>query len=1118
MIRKIVFFIGWMNLMAFWACNSEQDAKLSSTFIGKQFTLQKQTGISFQNTITETPQNNILNYDAFYGGGGVTVADFNNDGLPDIFLTGNQVPNELYWNRGDWQFQKAEIAILEKQNRWSKGASVVDINQDGWLDIYVCNSGPDFSKGKRKNQLLVNDGKGGFTEEAASYGIDDDAGSNMASFFDYDKDGDLDLFISNSSQFDKWVISDYDRMEESLKNETYAHLPSYHSQSCHFYKNTGGRFEDITEQSGMLKLGYGLGVITKDFNEDGWTDIYVANDYHIPDNLYINQKNGMFKDEIKLRTRHTPFFSMGCDFEDINLDGFADLVVLDMSPVGHYRSKTLMSSMDATKFYYLVNNKQYQHQYMFNSLQLNNQQGFFRDIGLFSGIAKSEWSWAALLNDFDLDGYNDLYVTNGFKRDTKHNDWRNELLVLEEQKADEQAFFEHLQKTPSQKTKNFLFKNNGDLTFSKVQDEWGLDQETFSNGAIYADFDLDGDMDLVVNNVDEKAHLYKNNAIEKGNKYYLKVRLSKNGKNYPKEAINAQVRLYKEDKVWFKEWHSVAGYQSSCLMDHLIFGLGKVKTLDSIEVVWHTTKGNERISKLQNVTSNQLISIDFKDAKKINDVDIKINTPTLFSNIKSVQHNLDFRHIEDSFNDFEQEILLPHRMSQLGPNLSVGDPNGDRQMDFFIGGAKGQTGQLLVQKDGIFYKTQGLPWQTQAEFEDMGSLFFDVDNDGDEDLYIVSGGSSNTTDVFQDRLYLNEGENGFRDVTKERLPIIRSSGSKVIANDFDKDGDIDLFVAGRHVPQKYPQSPVSHLLINTDGNFKDKTVKIGGEKLQKAGMLTDAIWMDIDQDQDDDLVLVGEWTGIQIFENQNGQLNFKDQSLTALTGWWQSVTPVDFDQDGDLDLLVGNMGKNSKFKASVQKPLHINATDFDNNGTNDIVLSTYDGTKRVPVRGRQCSSEQMPFIADKFPTYNSFALAGLEEIYPEEKIEKSVSLNIVTLESYLIENLGNYRFKKHLLPNIAQLAPINSCMLFDINKDKLPDLLIAGNLYETEVETPRYDSGIGQVLINKGDFKVEAVSMKEAGLYLPMDVKDMCKVPTASGDILIIANNNNYLQCYKSNF
>lgn len=1060
-------------------------------------------------------KNSILNYDHFYNGGGVAVADFNNDALPDVFLSGNLVESALYFNKGNFEFEQMEIDILKQENRWATGVSVVDINMDGWLDIYICNSGPDFSNGKRRNQLLVNQKGKSFTEEAAKYGIDDDSGSTMAAFFDMDKDADLDLFVMNSAQFHKLAISDYGRMEEALKNKTYDHLPSYESQSCHLYENQNGQYVDITEQAGMLRLGYGLGLITKDFNNDGWTDVYVANDYHIPDNLYINQKYRTFKDEIKQRMRHVPFFSMGCDFEDINLDGAPDLITLDMAPVGHYRSKTLMSSMSTQTFYYLVNNKQYHHQYMFNSLQLNNKAGYFKDIGLFAGIAKSEWSWAALLNDFDLDGYNDLYITNGFKRDTKYNDWVIGFEKLQAENASKQQQFEHLKTAPSEKTLNYMFKNNGDLTFKLANEDWGLTQPTFSNGAMYADFDNDGDMDLIVNNVDEQAHLYKNNSVENGDKNYLKIKLTKHGRANPIEALNAKVELFKDDKIWFKEWHPVLGFQSSSFSEYIVFGLGDFDRIDSLVVRWNVGENYDKESRLTKVKSNQLKTLDLKEATTKTSYQNKIKP--LFANAKNAQTNLNFLHREDAFDDFAIETLLPHRMSQLGPFISVGDVNNNGKSNFFIGGAKGQSGELFVQIDGVFYTTQGLPWQQQQQYEDMGSLWFDADNDGDQDLYVVSGGSTddvNEVAIFQDRLYLNEG-NTFVDA-RDRLPKITASGSKVIGADYDDDGDIDLFVAGRHLPQQYPKSPKSYLLNNENGFFKDVSLAVGGTALQQCGMITDAIWLDIDKDEDKDLVVLGEWTGIQIFEWHDGKFIKQNNELLKLTGLWQSITPVDLDKDGDLDLIAGNLGKNSKFKTSKEKPFKIRAADFDNNNTNDIVLSTWADNQEVPVRGRQCSSEQMPFIAEKYKTYDGFAKATLQEIFEDVQTDETTKLSIVTLAHHILKNNGNGNFEPFVMPNFTQLAPINAVVSSDFNKDGLQDILIAGNLYETEVETPRYDSGVGQILLNLGNFNFKELDVYESGIYLPMDVKDIKLIESKNSRFLLVANNNNYLQCYQN--
>jgi len=519
----------------------------------------------------------------------------------------------------------------------------------------------------------------------------------------------------------------------------------------------------------------------------------------------------------------------------------------------------------------------------------------------------------------------------------------------------------------------------------------------------------------------------------------------------------------------------------------LIFGLGKYDVVDSLIVHWNTGQNYDKQSRLNKVKANQLITLDFEKASTKPSYQKEIKP--LFANARARQSNLNFLHREDDFDDFAVETLLPHRMSQLGPFISVGDVNKDGESDFFIGGAKGQSGNLFVQIKGVFYTTEGLPWQQHMQYEDMGSLWFDADKDGDVDLYVVSGGSTDNVDevaLFQDRLYINEG-NTFVDAT-DRLPEIISSGSKVIGADYDKDGDIDLFVAGRHLPLKYPKSPQSYLLQNDNGFFKDVTLAVGGENLQHCGMITDAIWFDVDEDKDEDLIMVGEWTGIQIFELNDGKLSKQKNDLLQLTGLWQSITPVDLDDDGDLDLIAGNIGKNSKFKASKEKPLKIKAADFDNNNTNDIVLSTWENNEEVPVRGRQCSSEQMPFIAEKYPTFDGFAKASLQEIFADVTTEETTELSIVTLSHHILKNNGKGKFETIEMPNFVQLAPLNAVVVSDFNKDGLQDILVAGNLYETEVETPRYDSGVGQILINQGNFKFKELDVYESGIYLPMDV------------------------------
>lgn len=1065
------------------------------------------TGISFENKLTETSGNNVLEYDYFYNGGGVGIGDLNNDGLQDLVLTGNQVSNKIYLNTGQLKFEEKTL----NSNKWSTGVAIVDLNKDGLKDIYICNSGPDFSSGKRANELWLNQGNGKFTESAEKYGIDDDSGSTQAAFFDFDKDGDLDLFVLNHSQYLKLTLNDFYKMTEALKSKKYPHLPSYHSQSCHLYKNQNNQyFEDITEQAGVLDISFGLGVLTLDFNGDGWTDIYVANDYQLPDKLYINNQNGTFTDQIKFRTRHTPYYSMGCDAGDINNDGFIDLMTLDMAPIGHYRSKTLMPSMNPQLFNFLTGEKEYHSQYMFNSLQLNNGNYTFRDVGQFGQVAGSDWSWAALVHDFDLDGQSDILVTNGFRRDTKNNDWRASYKKMQDDYPDDKAkHFAHLQQCPSEKISNLLYQNKGNYQFEDVAKAWNFDMPTFSNGAAYADLDNDGDSEIIINNIDDKALIFNNNAIESGQNY-LKIQFRKVPN--PVFSYNTKATLYAGDEVFYNEYHPIRGFQG-CLSDELVFGLGDRTAIDSLEITW-PNNATETFYEVKINTSISAVPPTTLRAKLAKSV-----TP-LFRNSRQKQSALAFLHRENPYDDFKTEILLPHKMSQQGPHISTGDIDKNGETDFYIGGAKGQSGALYKQVNGKFQLAQS--FEEDAGYEDIGSVFFDADGDGDEDLYVISGGSDSDGNpaFFQDRLYDNK-DGKFANVTKQKLPVINSSGSVVRVADWDKDGDLDLLVCSRHQPGAYPSSGNTMLLINNGGKFENKTVEIGGEALQKAGLITAAEWLDMNDDNYDDLLLTGEWMSPKIFKNEAGKsLSLIEKSEWAsLNGLWQGMQKGDLDGDGDEDIVLGNIGQNSKFHPTEAHPLNLYYNDFDENGSFDIVLAKDENNKEVPVRGRQCSSEQMPFIAEKFQTYDAFAKADLSGILGKEKIDKSLTLYANTFKSILLENKGNFNFGIHELPVEMQLSTINSICLQDFNKDGKNDIFLAGNLYETEVETPRYDAGKGDVLINLGHFKFDVLDISESGLYLPMNVKSaqLIKVGKTDNYHLIIGNNDNVLQCYTTN-
>ena len=1073
----------------------------------------EETGVQFANMLEEKLTRNVGAYEYYYNGGGVAVGDVNNDGLVDLFFTGNLLPNKLYLNKGNLQFEEISKTAGLESNNWSTGAVMADVNNDGLLDIYVCNSGPFLEEEYRTNQLYINQGTSSnsgkitFTEEAAKYGIADNSKSTQASFFDYDNDNDLDLFVLNHSKF---IHETSQSINDRISNLT---PEEFRKQSCSLYRNDQGRFTDVTNNSGILKLAFGLGLVTSDLNHDGLVDIYVANDFFIPDFMFINNGDGTFTDQIKEKMGHTPYYSMGCDAADINNDGLVDLVNLDMTPEDHIRNKMLMASMDISEFRYLTGNKGYISQYMVNTMQVNNGFGIFSEIGMYAGIAKTDWSWAALLADFDNDGFKDYFITNGFKRDTKNNDWKSKVMAIRDKNNGEisnEAYWELLQETESNPIENYVFKNNGDFTFSNETKNWGFNQKSFSNGAAYADLDQDGDLELIVNNIDQPVAIYKNNASEAGNKY---IRFEiKNDKN-SSATMNAKFTIFNGNEKQYAEYTPVRGFQSS-MENYIHFGLGDWKKIDKVEIKW--LNGNTSI--INNPTINQTHVVDFKKLPKQATAQPPLKPP--FFDITNKQPEVTFKHQENKFDDFQKEILLPHMQSVLGPFIGVGDANGDQLEDFFVGGAKGQSGELYLQRStGMFYKAPNQPWTNDRNSEDMGSLFFDADGDGDQDLYIASGGGGEfkiNDPLLQDRLYLNDGKGNFSKA-KNALPKMLISSGRITGSDYDKDGDIDLFVGGRTMPGKYPYPIDAFLLRNDGGKFSNITTDFAPE-FNSLGMVTDAIWTDYDGDNDQDLIVVGEWMPISIFENNDGKLKNVSQkyNLAQSNGWWYSIASADFDNDGDQDYVIGNIGKNNKFHPKSQKPLHVFCNDFDDNGSLDIVLSKSYKNNLVPIRGKECSTQQMPDLAEKFPSYKSFSESTLNDIYGDDKLDASLHYESENFASILLENTGNgFEIKK--LPAPAQFAPINAIIAEDFDNDGNIDMVISGNYYKTEAETPRYDAGKGLFLKGNGNGTFNtSIKIADNGLFIPGDAKDakLIHLGARRVPLILVSNNDSKLQMF----
>jgi enediyne biosynthesis protein E4 len=1052
------------------------------------------SGLHFNNKITHdlTSKANLFDYDFFYNGAGVGIEDLNNDGLKDIFFCGNQVPNKLFINKGNLIFEDiTESANVNTNKNWSNGVTFVDINNDGWMDIYVSQGGPG-NKEKRKNLLFINQRDLTFKEEASNYGLHDMGISTQSAFFDYDKDGDLDCIVMNENDYYGVGPSSFYSIlkdKQILKNN-----------SSHLYKNNNGKFIDVTEKAGLLRPSFGLGLCVSDINNDNWLDIYMANDYYVPDVLFINNKNGTFSDQIKTFTNQISFYGMGIDIADINNDNLKDIFVLDMASSDHIRSKTLMASMNVPKFDLLINTLGLQYQYMYNSLQLNMGKNKFHNVSQLTGVSKTDWSWAGLIFDTDNDENEDIYVTNGYRKYASDNDVRTKIAKAKQQYrgnvplAVKEELYNSL---PSEKLANILFKNNGNLHFDNVTSLSELSEPSFSNGAAYSDLDNDGDLDIVVNNMDDNAFLFKNMSIENGNGNYIKI-ITKgvNSEDFAKVSITYN------GKTRTKETKRVRGYRSA--VDNTIhFGLGNNEIIDTIKIVWPSGKQ----IKQYNVKANTTLS--FKEAKA-KEYTQKGNTKESW--FKRTNNTLNFTHVENKFNDFRKEILLPYKQSTLGPYISKGDVNGDGITDIYIGGALGQAGQLFIQNNnGSFSKTKNPAFEEDANYEDMEALFIDIDNDNDNDLYIVSGGSefNERSQNLKDRIYLNDGKGHFSKVTGQEIDNYTISGKTVAKIDYDNDGDFDIIVGNRIKPQKYPLHEPSLIYENVNGNFTNVTAIVAPD-FEDFGIVNKVIATDFNNDGWKDFIAVGEWTHIGLFLNENGV--FKDIShkskLDNEKGWWFSITETDINNDGNKDYLIGNVGKNIKFKVSPEKPLRIYAADFDSNGTHDVVLSyKYHGVF-VPARGKECSTQQMPFIAKKIPTYNEFANSNLEDIYGQA-INSAYHREVNQFKTILLINNGKGVFKKVELPIMAQTMPILDGDTSDFNNDGFEDIIVVGNIYNTEVETPRLDNPFGLVLISNGKDNYDIIEPSKTGLYLSGNAKSVKVIDRDDDSKLIVVGNNN---------
>ena len=1054
----------------------------------------EKTGVHFENRIQENVATleNLFDFDYFYNGAGVGIADLNNDGLPDVFFCGNQVDNKLFINKGDLVFEDVtETAGINVGKQWSNGVTFADINSDGWLDIYVSQGGPN-PRLQRKNLLYLNQQDGTFKEAAGAFGLADMGISTQSAFFDYDRDGDLDCLVMNESEY---YGADPILLERLLAENPEA--PWFNSS--HLYRNDGGTFSDVSKEAGIVRPTFGLRLSVSDINSDGWPDIYLASDYYLPDALFINRGDGTFEDRIAEYTQQISYYGMGVDIADIDNDALQDIFVLDMAASDHYRSKTLMASMDVARFDYLTRQAGFHYQYMYNSLQLNEGNNHFSNIAQLTGMASTDWSWSVLMNDFDLDSDKDVFVTNGYRRYALDNDLQQRVFKARQEYRDNVPLAvktELYQSMPSEKLPNLLYENQGSLRFEEKGADWGLGDLTFSNGAAMGDLDNDGDLDLVVNNMDENAFVYKNRAVEQGRGNFLKITLDA----ADSDAL-PKLTLFGGGQRQFIEVRRTRGYRSS----HepvAVFGLGDASRADSLEVRWP----DGRVTMQRDLAANQTLKISRSGSQPAQD---QPENPPLFTSMPPEAAGISAVHRENPYNDFETEILLPYKQSTLGPCITAGDVNGDGLTDIYLGGASGQAGSLLIKQQNGF-KTLQLPsFEQDKSYEDTGSVFFDLDSDGDLDLYVVSGGNEfeQGSSLYQDRAYLNDGKGYFTRQHAALQTAAPYSGKAVAALDFDSDGDADLIVGNRILARNYPRHAPSVLLENRDGTLYDVTAEKAPDLLE-FGIVNDLLVTDFDGDGTSDFIALGEWTGVGFFRNTKSgfkQISAPDMGV-PMQGWWFSVHETDANGDGLPDYVLGNAGHNIKFSASPEKPFKVYTTDFDNNGTPDIVLSKKYQGEYVPVRGRECSSQQMPFIAQKFPSYSEFASASLEEVYGSS-LEESYSRQIDSFTSYLLLNTGDGKFQPMPLPEQAQMIPIFDLIAEDLNDDGRDDLILAGNIYETEVETPRLDALSGIALLSNGDGTYEVLPHSRTGLYLRGNVKSLQPVREGK-DLLILVGRN----------
>jgi len=1095
---KFLWLIAFVTI--FTSCKHDQKPAL--------FDLVTDSGIHFNNIVTDGQEENSFYYRNYYNGGGVAIGDINNDGRCDVVMTSNMGENKLFLNNGNMKFTDITASSgLARDSMWSTGVVMADINGDGWLDIYICTAG-HLKSGNRRNKLYINNHRAGFTEAAAEYGLDIKAYSTQASFFDYDLDGDLDCFLINNSPIPVNTLGYANRRD--LPDAQWPVADMFKGGGDHLYRNDNGRFSEVSKSAGIHSslISFGLGVSVGDLNSDGYPDIYVSNDFYERDYLYINQRNGTFKDEMEERIEQNSFASMGADLADINNDGYMDAFTTDMLPDEDFRLKTL-GAFDNIDLYNTRIKIGFYHQFTKNCLYVNNKEGRFLETAYYSGVSASDWSWGALFFDADNDGLNDIYVCNGVNRDVTNLDFMDffandviQKMVVTGQKDNVDSVLSNI---PVQPMANKVFHNNGNLRFTDVGAEWGLAKPSFSNGAAYGDLDNDGDLDLVVNNENMECFVYRNNSREQNKNNYIGIILKGTGQNT--FAVGTKIKVYNKSDVYYREVVPGRGFQSSSDYKQII-GLGKLTQVDSMLVTWPDN------------TMSRFLKPELNKTHVISEITTS-RVPVIYpsgadsGNAILVPIAADFEaHKEDDQIDFYYERNIPELLSREGPALAKADVNGDGMEDIYIGGAKDQEGQLYVQQPGgAFKRSRQEVFKSFAAFEDVAALFFDADMDGDQDLYIGSGGNNvhMGSRELEHRLYVNDGKGNFA-INSHSFPANSMNISVCVANDYDGDGDADLFIGSRSEPFNYSTIPRSYLFNNDGkGHFRDVTQQ-ACPAITTAGMITSADWADLNNDGSAELVITGEWMSTRIFEYDKSAKIFnewKETGLGGLEGWWKSLKAADINGDGLADLIIGNIGQNFYLRPATGAPVKLWVNDFDNDGNTESFLTrTIDGGKDAPVFLKREITDQFPGLKKQNLKHRDYAAKTIQQLFSEDMLRKSTVKEFNYASSIVAINDGKGHFTVTELPQMVQLSSVNSILVTDLNEDGSPDLILGGNMFTFQPQFGRLDASYGHVLINSGKGSFVPMTARESGLFAKQQVRGIVEIKGIQRNFILLVRND----------